>query len=103
MIAFVLEDDLGQRHRGEVFAAGGVDDRDFFAVTNHLLDFLEGDVTTLLRVVEFPIGVPLDDVRHGSLRATHYEADNTARQAPARRRCYTCASHSAGGLHETQR
>src|SRR3989441_11677690 len=65
VIALVLENDLGERHRRQVFAGGGVHDRDLLAVADHLLDFFEGDVAALLRVVELPIGVPLDDVRHG--------------------------------------
>src|SRR5262249_12176818 len=94
VIALVLEDDLRERHRRQVFAGRGVHDGDLLAVTDHLLDLFEGDVAALLRVVELPVGVPLDDVRHGGpLRECHYEASNTSRQAPRPTRCYTFASH----------
>src|SRR5438552_13892707 len=66
MVALVLEDDLGQGHGGEVFARRRVDDGDLLARADHLFDLLEGHVPTLLGVVEFPIRVPLDDVRHGT-------------------------------------
>src|SRR5439155_7131025 len=64
VIALVLEDDLGQGDRRQVFAGGGVDHRDLLAGANHLLDLLERDVATLLRVVELSVQVPFDDVRH---------------------------------------
>src|SRR4029077_17729399 len=86
MIALVLEDDLGQGHRRQVFAGGGIHHRDLLAGANHLLDFLEGDVATFLRIVELSIRVPRDDVRHGTrLRdgfEGHYDGRNTPRQVP---------------------
>ena len=66
MIALVLEDDLGQGHRGEILAGRRVDDGDLFARADHLLDLFEGDVSTLLRIVELSVGVAFDDVRHGA-------------------------------------
>src|SRR6185369_992569 len=62
--ALVLEDDLGERDRGEVFTGGGVHDGDLSPRPDHLLDLFEGDVPALLRVVELSVGVALDDVRH---------------------------------------
>src|SRR5206468_5308290 len=59
-VALVLQDDLGERHGREVFARGHVDDRDLLARANQLFELLEGDVATLLRVVELAIGIPLD-------------------------------------------
>src|SRR2546425_3195292 len=66
MVALVLEDDLGQGHGGEVFARRRVDDGDLLARADHLFDLLEGQVPTLFGVVEVPMRVPLDDVRHGT-------------------------------------
>ena len=80
-IALVLEDDLGQRDRREVFPARRVDHGDLAAGANHLLDLLERHVAALLRVVQLTVGVPLDDVRH---RAREF---NTARQACQQRPC----------------
>jgi hypothetical protein len=65
MVPLVLEDDLGQRHRGQVLAAGRVDDGDLLAGADHLFDLLEGHVPALLSIVELAVGVPLDHVRHG--------------------------------------
>src|SRR5262249_3414922 len=62
--ALVFQDDLGQRDGGQILARSGVDDRDLPAAANHLLDLLEGDVPALLRVVELPVRVAFDDVRH---------------------------------------
>ena len=65
VVTFILEDDLGERDRREVLAARGVHDGDLLAAADHLLDFFEGDVPALLRVVQLTIRIPLDDVGHG--------------------------------------
>jgi len=71
MATLVLEDNLGQGHAGEVLTRRRVDHGHLLTRADHLLDLLEGDVPTLLSVVEFPVRVPLDDVRHGTpLRGT---------------------------------
>ena len=58
-----LEDNLRQRHRGEVFLRAVVDDLDLDALLHHLGDLVERDVPALDRVVELAVGVPLDDLR----------------------------------------
>src|SRR4030095_13566471 len=62
--ALVLEDDLGEGDRGQVFPRRDVHYRDLLARTNQLLELFEGDVAALLRIVELPVGIALDDVRH---------------------------------------
>src|SRR2546422_237357 len=57
VIALVLEDDLRERHRGQVLAARRVDHGDLAPGAHHLLDLLEGDVAALLRLVELAIRV----------------------------------------------
>src|SRR5207249_528578 len=41
VIALVLENDLGEGHRRQIFAGGGVHDRDLLAVPDHLLALVE--------------------------------------------------------------
>src|SRR6266851_1583826 len=62
--ALVLEDDLRQRHRGQVLAGRDVHDGELLAGADQLLQPLQRHVAVLLGVVELPIRVPLDDVRH---------------------------------------
>src|SRR5438093_1455156 len=88
MATLVLEDNLGQGHAGEVLTRRRVDHGHLLTRADHLLDLLEGDVPTLLSVVEFPVRVPLDDVRHGTplqgdgIPWRHDESHNTPRQGP---------------------
>ena len=106
MVALVLEDDLGERHRGQVLAGGHVDDRDLLARADQLFELLEGDVAALLRVVELAVRVPLDHVRHArSLTLRVIGRDKAARRrsailTPAVRALPT--RHARGGAHAAQ-
>jgi hypothetical protein len=62
--SLIFENDLGEGHRGEIVAGGGVDHRDLLAGPDHLLQLFERDVPALLGVVELAVRVPLDDVGH---------------------------------------
>src|SRR2546425_5205838 len=54
MVALVLEDDLGQGHGGEVFPRRPGHDGDLLCPAEHLFAVLDGDLPTLLGVVEVP-------------------------------------------------
>ena len=58
-----LEDDLRERDRGQVFFASVVEHLDFFALTDHQRDLLQGDVLAALRVVQLAVTVALDNAR----------------------------------------
>src|SRR2546430_17147392 len=60
-LLLLLEDDLRQRHGGEIFLAAVVDDLHLGATLDHVGDLVEGDVAALHRVVELAVRVALDD------------------------------------------
>src|SRR5258708_12569986 len=64
MVPLVLEDDLREGDRGEILPGRDVHDRDLPPGPDQLLELLQRDVAALLRIVELPIGVALDDVLH---------------------------------------
>ena len=57
----LLVDDLREGDLGEVVLRVVVDDLHFFARADHLGDLEERDVAAVLRVVELPVRVALDD------------------------------------------
>jgi hypothetical protein len=56
----VLENDLREGDRGQVFARRDIDDGDLLAGADQLL---ERDVAALLGIVELTVRVTLDDIR----------------------------------------
>src|SRR5678815_3407943 len=74
-VPLVLENDLGERDRGQVFPRGHVHDRDLLARADELFELFERDVPALLRIVELAVRVTLDHVRHGERQS------NTARHS----------------------
>src|SRR4029450_4060493 len=81
VVALVLEDDLGERHRGQILAGGDVHHRDLLARANELLELFQRDVAALLRIVELAIGVSLDHVRHGASLTPRVRAHKPTRPA----------------------
>src|SRR5438552_7011865 len=70
VVSLVLEDDLRERHRGQVLAGRRIEDRDLPAGTDHLLDLFEGHVAAFLGVVELSVRVSLNYVRHRTRTAS---------------------------------
>src|SRR4029078_5944214 len=60
LATLLLQDDLGKRHGGEVFAALVLEYLYFLAGLHPPGDLVEGDVTALTRVVQLPVAIPFD-------------------------------------------
>ncbi len=73
----ILGNDQRERDLGLVLFGRVVDDLNLFAGPDHLADLLQRDVATIFRVVQFTVGVPLDDatwrcsVSRGLLSSIH--------------------------------
>src|SRR5262245_30230118 len=70
-----LQDDLREGDRGQILAGGRVDHGDLLPRPDHVLDLVEGHVAALLGVVELPVRVALDDVRHARASLRFAAAD----------------------------
>src|SRR5438445_603130 len=64
MAPLVLENDLRESDRGQVFSRGDIHHGNLLAGADQLLELLERDVAALLSIVELSVRVPLDDIRH---------------------------------------
>src|SRR4029453_2987463 len=98
MTALVLQDDLGEGHRGQILPGGDVDHGDLAARPDELLELFERHVAALLRVVELAIRVSLDNVRHGGNQSStaHVPSQGEPRREPRRREVRAGTTSTAG-------
>ncbi len=75
-----FKDDLSQRRGGDVFLIPVVDNRDLFALLDHLRNFVQRHIAARICVVEFAVLVALDHVAQqvGELLFLHHVAAEAA-------------------------